>query len=79
MKKPLQKDRSLCIRCISEARYIWYLNGIFEGYDGLAVVRTIDRDKGIIELLSTEDQKEELKELLSSLSEEIGLVVLDRL
>ncbi|MGA1792177.1 MAG: DUF4911 domain-containing protein, partial [bacterium] len=46
------------------------------GYDGLAVVRTLDKEKGIIELLSTADQSEDLQKLLQELSDEIGLIVL---
>lgn len=61
----------------SEAKYIWYINGIFEGYDGLGVVRTLDKEKGVIEILSTIDQSKDLLELLNYLSQEIGLVILD--
>ena len=77
--KPSLKDSCLCINCKSEAKYIWYINGIFEGYEGLAVVRTIDREKGIIELLSTEDQRADIKGLLMDLNREIGLVTLDEI
>jgi hypothetical protein len=71
------KNRDLLIHIGSEAKYIWYINGIFEGYDGLAVVRTLDKEKGIIEILSTMDQSKDLNELLNHLSHEIGLVILD--
>ena len=40
------------------------------------MVRTLDKEKGIIELLSTADQSEDLYRLLQELSDEIGLVVL---
>lgn len=54
------------------------MNGIFEGYDGLAVVRTVDKEKGVLELLSTVEQSLDLEELLRHLADEIGLVVLER-
>ena len=76
MKRQSLKNKGLLVRVQSEAKYIWYVNGIFEGYDGLAVVRTLDKEKGIIELLSTADQSEDLYRLLQELSDEIGLVVL---
>ncbi len=77
MTKQSLKSKELLVHVRSEARYIWYINGIFEGYDGLAVVRTIDREKGIVELLSTQDQAQDLRKLLNHLSAEIGLFVLD--
>lgn len=61
----------------SKTEYIWYLNGIFEGYDGLAILRTMDKEKALLELLSTKDQEEDLRDLLDHLSKEIGLIVLD--
>jgi hypothetical protein len=70
------KDLLVCIQ--SDAKYIWYINGIFEGYEGLAVVRTLDKDKGIIELLSTRDQSKDLQKLLKELSHEIKLIILDK-
>jgi polynucleotide 5'-kinase involved in rRNA processing len=72
-----QKNKDLVIHVQSAAQFIWYVNGIVEGYDGLGVVRTIDKEKGLIEILSTPDQEEELRQLLSHLSQEIGLVILD--
>lgn len=78
MTKQSPKNNDLLVRVQSEARYIWYVNGIFEGYDGLAVVRTVDKEKGILELLSTIDQSMEIEELLRHLADEIGLVVLER-
>lgn len=77
MTRQSLKSKDLLIHIRSEAKYIWYINGIFEGYDGLGVVRTLDKEKGIIEILSTMDQSKDLYELLNHLSHEIGLVILD--
>lgn len=78
MTKQSPRNSDLTVRVQSEARHIWYVNGIFEGYDGLAVVRTVDKEKGILELLSTIDQSTEIEELLGHLADEIGLVVLEK-
>jgi len=77
LRRQFQKNRGLLIHLKTRTEYIWYLNGIFEGYEGFAVVRTIDKEKGLLELLGTEDQEEDLRELLKHLSQEIDLIVLD--
>ncbi len=52
------------------------MHGIIEAYDHLAVVRTIDKHQGIIELLASPSFLTELRQLLDALSEEIPLKVL---
>lgn len=44
-----------------------------EGYDGLCVVRTLDRRQGIVELLVPESQKEEFNKVLSSIKEDLSM------
>lgn len=36
------------IRCVLEPVYIDKLNRIFEGYDGIGIVSTIDRKAGLV-------------------------------
>jgi len=50
---------------------IAYIVSIFEGYDNLAVVRTVDASRGIIELMIFPDYLEDTRRLVQSLSEEI--------
>ena len=50
---------------------IAYIVSIFEGYDHLAVVRTVDASRGIIELMISPDYLEDTRRLVQSLSEEI--------
>ena len=50
---------------------IAYIVSIFEGYDNLAVVRTVDASRGIIELMISPDYLEDTRRLVQSLSEEI--------
>lgn len=50
---------------------IAYIVSIFEGYDNLAVVRTLDPARGIIELMISPDYIEETRKLTEALSLEI--------
>jgi hypothetical protein len=50
---------------------IAYIVSIFDGYDNLAVVRTLDASRGLIELLISPDYLEESRMLIESLSKEI--------
>ena len=50
---------------------IAYIVSIFEGYDHLAVVRTIDPAQGLIELLISPDFLEDTRKLTEALAKEI--------
>ena len=50
---------------------IAYIVSIFEGYDNLAVVRTLNPARGIIELMISPDYIEETRKLTEALSLEI--------
>jgi putative protease len=50
---------------------IAFLNKIFEGYDGLAVVSTLDRQKGLVALTVTPDTKEDVLEILKNFPKSI--------
>lgn len=56
---------------------IIYVDGLLESYENLAVVRTIDPKKGIIEFLISPSFLSETKELLTALKEEIGLEIIE--
>jgi len=51
---------------------IAYIVSIFEGYDHLAVVRTIDPSRGLIELMISPDFLEDTKKLTEHLAREIS-------
>lgn len=76
LTKRLQRNNDLVVQLRVKPEYIWYVNGIFEGYDGLGVVRTIDKSTGLLEILSTKDQEEDIRELLMHLREEEEAFVL---
>ncbi|MDC1122134.1 DUF4911 domain-containing protein [Nitrospinaceae bacterium] len=50
---------------------IAYIVSIFEGYDLLAVVRTIDPAQGLIELMISPDFLEDTRKLTEALAKEI--------
>ena len=50
---------------------IAYIVSIFDGYENLAVVRTLDPSRGLIELLVSPDYLNDTRELIEALSKEI--------
>ena len=54
-----------------DKKEIAYIVSVFEGYDNLAVVRTVDPSQSIIELIISPDYLEDTKQLINALSKEI--------
>ncbi|PLX71780.1 MAG: DUF4911 domain-containing protein [Desulfuromonas sp.] len=54
-------------------REIAYLRFILESYDGLAFMRTIDRQVGLIEISAPAQRQQQAWALVAALSEETGL------
>ena len=52
---------------------IAYIVSIFDGYESLAVVRTLDSSRGLIELLVSPSYLEDTRKLIDALSKEISL------
>ena len=52
---------------------IAYIVSIFDGYENLAVVRTLDASTGLIELLVSPDYLQDTRKLIDSLSKEISI------
>ena len=55
---------------------IAYLVGLFESYDDFAVLRTIDQNRGHVELLISPDYLDEVCRLITSLAKEIPIRIL---
>ncbi len=55
---------------------IAYIVSIFDSYENLAIVRTLDQSKGLIQLMISPDYLEETRKLLDSLATEVPLRVL---
>ena len=52
---------------------IAYIVSIFDGYENLAVVRTLDASRGLIELLVSPDYLKDTRKLIDALSKEIPI------
>ena len=50
---------------------IAYIVSVFEGYDNLAIVRTVDPEQSIIELIISPDYLEDTSQLVHALSKEV--------
>ena len=50
---------------------IAYIVSVFEGYDNLAIVRTVDSEQSIIELINSPDYLEDTSQLVHALSKEV--------
>ncbi|RLA97427.1 MAG: DUF4911 domain-containing protein [Deltaproteobacteria bacterium] len=64
---------TLRLRVQVPRREIAYFNFLLESYEGLASVRTIDPQQGILELMVPPELKEELLSLLEAMKEEMEL------
>ena len=60
-----------------DKKEIAYIVSIFEGYDNLAVVRTVDSSKSIIELMISPDYLEDTKQLIHILSQKIYIRIIE--
>ncbi len=54
-------------------REIAFLTFVLESYEGVATMRTVDPKKGIVELMFPPHQKEEIREILRSLGDELSI------
>jgi len=61
-----------------DTKDIAYIVGLFEAYDDFAVVRTLDPQRGHIELMVAPDFEGEVAKLVDALAEEINLRILSR-
>ncbi|MBI3584930.1 MAG: DUF4911 domain-containing protein [Nitrospinae bacterium] len=85
MKENLTENRSGIIdysdvyRIIIKVRRedIVYLNGIFESYDNLAIIRTIDRWESLVEILASPYFVSDVKKILEELKKEIQLEIIE--
>ncbi|ADR19561.1 DUF4911 domain-containing protein [Calditerrivibrio nitroreducens] len=69
-------ESSVKIKFIANRDQILYINSILDSYDGIGIMRTIDREKGYIAIYSTESQYEKVILLLKALKKE-GIYIKD--
>ncbi|UCD12846.1 MAG: DUF4911 domain-containing protein [Nitrospinaceae bacterium] len=72
----MMHDDTVQIRIEIPKEEIAYLVSLFEGYDNLAVVRTLDNKRGLIELMVAPDYLDDTRRLLEALKDEIPLRLL---
>jgi len=58
--------------------HIAYIKFIFESYEGVGIIRTVDRKKAIIVLLAVPDFANITENILESLKKELPLVEIPR-
>lgn len=57
---------------------IAYVKFIFESYEGVGIIRTVDQKKAIIDLMVVDDFQETARSILASLKHEVPLRVVSR-
>ena len=58
--------------------WIGYLTSLFEGYEGIGLVRTLDRSRGIVELWIMPDYEEDFRFLMAAVSRQFPIQPLDK-
>jgi hypothetical protein len=61
---------SVQVRFNSDKKHVLYINSTIDAYDGIGIVRTIDRDTGYITIYSTDGMVKYVLNLLESLKKE---------
>jgi|TARA_B100000745_G_scaffold77808_1_gene47308 hypothetical protein len=56
-----------------DKKEIAYIVSVFEGYDNLAIVRTVDAEQSIIELIISPDYLGDTRRLVHALSKEVHI------
>lgn len=51
-----------------------FLNRVFEGYDGLGMVSTLDRKEGLVGIWVTPDTQEEVRLILENFTRELEML-----
>jgi hypothetical protein len=67
----LQTIDCLGIEATVSPQDICFLNGIIEGYDNMAILRTLDSSRGLVEILASPYFQDEIRAALHSLRSEM--------
>ncbi len=71
-----QEKECVVLQCLVNPRDIGYICCIVESYEGLAIVSTIDENKGLLHLYCTVDMRDEFMEFIAQLKKEIRIRIL---
>jgi len=66
------------IYLLTPPEHIAYIKFIFESYEEVGIIRTVDRKKAVIVLLALEDFVEVARRILDSLQQEVPLTEIPR-
>jgi uncharacterized protein DUF4911 len=66
----------LCLRL--PRREIAFVKFVFESYEGIAVTRTLDRDRAVLALLVAPDFADEARRIVAALAAETGCELVPR-
>jgi len=73
-KYPLYSGgREIIYRLRIPAREIGYFSATLEAYDGVGLCRTIDEERGVIEVWVPPDRQKEIEEVLKGIEREIPI------
>ena len=61
------------IYLLTQPEHIAYVKFIFESYEEIGIIRTVDRKKAVIVLLAVEDFVDVARSILDSLKQEVPL------
>ena len=61
---------SVQIKFFTNTKHVLYINSIIDSYEGIGLVRTIDKAKGFLTIYSTDGMFNEVLNVLNSLKEE---------
>ena len=75
---PEPPQDTITLHCRMNPREIAFVTSVLEGYPGYALLRTIDRKKGIIDFWIAPDYYQEVREILDEIKDEINLVILEQ-
>ena len=51
----------------TERKHIYFLNKVFEAYEGIGIVRTLDANAGEIKIITLENNKEDIENIIADL------------
>lgn len=72
---PLSPERIVPARV--EPHEIGFINALIEGHEGLATMRTLDPERGLVVLWVPRGQWEDFQSMIAGLREEVSLAILD--
>jgi hypothetical protein len=62
--------KSVQVRFYTDTSQVLYINSIIDSYEGIGIVRTIDRNKGYVTVYSTDGMYKEVLNVVESLKAE---------